>query len=194
MSEVREIVASVYAARTAVLDAVCGLSPEQAAFRLSENDWSTTQILEHLVLAEMSTVSRIWAAAERAQGGEPWQGSLPNQGRSIEEIVAATWQPREQACEPVSPRLGGSLNAWISALRSLQWVLQDLATAIEDVDLGSIVLPNILSGPLDARQRLEFLRLHLQRHLSQINRLKANKAFPRGYVPGAGEEPDTMVR
>ena len=49
----------------------------------------------------------------------------------------------------------------------------------EAVDLTTIVYPHYLSGPLDGRQRLEFLRYHMERHLAQIERVRAHPNFPR---------------
>jgi hypothetical protein len=60
----------------------------------------------------------------------------------------------------------------------LRAVLADLAVQLQEVDLESIVFPHYLSGPLDARQRLEFLRFHMERHLSQIENVKAHPQFP----------------
>jgi hypothetical protein len=61
-------------------------------------------------------------------------------------------------------------------------VLDALGTKLEGADLESIVFPHFLSGPLDARQRLEFLRFHLERHLAQIERVKGSRDFPSGHT------------
>lgn len=93
--------------------------------------------------------------------------------------MAGTWQPKEVAPGIATPHIGGPLEAWISSLRSLRAVLTDLATELEGLDLEAIVFPHYLSGPLDGRQRLEFLRFHMERHLEQIRRLQSHSAFPR---------------
>jgi hypothetical protein len=41
-----------------------------------------------------------------------------------------------------------------------------------------MIFPHFLSGLLDARQRPEFLRLHMDRHLAQIEATTADPAFP----------------
>ena len=179
MSDVQTLIASVRQAREAVLNAVAGLSSAQADYHPSLEEWSITQNIEHLFLAEVSGMTKIWAALDRFRGGERWVGELPNHGRSIEDVVAATWKPKEAAPDICVPRIGGALGAWASALRSLQQVLDQLGSKLDGLDLHAIVFPHFLSGPLDARQRLEFLRFHLERHLAQIERVKASPGFPK---------------
>jgi hypothetical protein len=179
LSEVRQLVDSTERSRAALLELVSGFRGDQAAFRPADGEWSVTEILEHLYLAELSGVTKIWAALEDWRGGHRWDGPLPHRGKTIEEVVSATWQPREVAPPIATPHVGGPLAAWISGLRSLRPVLQDLAAALEGVPLEEVVFPHYLSGPLDARQRLAFLRFHIGRHRAQIERVRAGAGFPR---------------
>ena len=57
-------------------------------------------------------------------------------------------------------------------------VLEQLADALRGVDLAEIIYPHPISGPLDAQQRREFLRFHLDRHRDQIIRVRSHAAFP----------------
>jgi hypothetical protein len=61
-----------------------------------------------------------------------------------------------------------------AALRTLRPLLSDLAAQLEGQKLDDIVFPHALSGPLDARQRLQFLRFHIDRHLGQLQRVRAS--------------------
>ena len=179
MADTQKLIEAVRRAREALLRAAAGLSPAQGDYRPAPDAWSIAHNIEHLFLAEVSGISKIWAALERLRAGERWTGDLPNRGRSIEQIVAATWKPKETAPDICVPRIGGALPAWASALASLQHVLDDLGTQLEGVELEALVFPHFLCGPLDGRQRLEFLRFHLERHLDQIERVKAESGFPR---------------
>ena len=71
-----------------------------------------------------------------------------------------------------------STGSWVSALRSFAPVLRDLGAQLESQPLADIMFPHFLSGPLDARQRLEFLRFHIEQHLQQVQRVRAAPAFP----------------
>ena len=80
---------SVEDARARVLDQVRGLSAPQAAFKPDQNCWSITEIVERLVLAESSGVTKIWAAADGVKSGHPvWAGEHTNSGLSIDDVIA----------------------------------------------------------------------------------------------------------
>ena len=173
-----DLVRSVEDARDAVIEAVRNLRAEQATFKAASDQWSIVENLEHLYLAEISGLTKIWAAARQVRAGVAWAGERPNHGKSIEEVVATTWKAKEIAPDIATPHIGGPLEAWISSLRSLRSVLADLSGELDGLDLEAIVFPHYLSGPLDGRQRLEFLRFHMERHLEQIRRVQANPVFP----------------
>jgi len=173
-----ELVDDVERARDRVIDAVKDLRHDQATFKPSPDTWSIVENVEHLYLAEISGVTKIWAAADQVRSGIEWQDQRPNNGQTIEAVIERTWKAREVAPPIATPHIGGPLSAWISCFRSLRPVLSDLANALGAVDLESIVFPHYLSGPLDGRQRLEFLRFHMERHLAQIEQLKAHPRFP----------------
>jgi hypothetical protein len=116
MFSAQTLIASVQKTREAVLNAVSDLSPVEGDYRPSPHEWSITQNVEHLFLAEVSGVTKIWAALDRFNAGERWTADLPNRGKSIEDVVAATWKPKEAAPDICVPRIGGALPAWAVAL------------------------------------------------------------------------------
>ena len=180
MSQVGQLVLEVEASRRRVLAAVADLSAKQGAFAPPER-WSAAEILEHLVLAETGGANFVWRASTAYREGAPlWTGDSPNRGQSIEEVVERTWEPKETAPESATPRMGGPVQYWAAALAACQPVLDRLGSELEGLDLSAVVYPHFLSGPLDARQRLEFLRFHLDRHLPQIEALKGEPGFPPG--------------
>jgi hypothetical protein len=135
--------------------------------------------VEHLYLAEISGLTKIWAATRQVRAGGAWLDERPNHGKSIEDVIATTWKPKEVAPGIATPHIGGPLEAWISSLASLRSVLADLARELDGLDLEAIVFPHYLSGPLDGRQRLEFLRFHMERHIEQIRRIQSHPAYPK---------------
>jgi hypothetical protein len=178
-TEVQALVDSVERVRSSLLHVVGPLNETQAGFKPLPTEWSVVEICEHLYLAELGGITKVWGAMNAVRAGERWNGDLPNRGKSIEEIIASTWKSKEAAPPVATPHLGGPLAAWVSAIRSLRPVLQDLAIQLEGQQLDAIIYPHFLSGPLDARQRLEFLRYHIERHISQVKRLLTNSAFPK---------------
>jgi hypothetical protein len=65
-----------------------------------------------------------------------------------------------------------SLPYWTAQLRSCEPLLDGLAHHLQDLPLTEVIHPHFLSGPLDALQRLEFIRFHLEHHLPQVRRLR----------------------
>jgi hypothetical protein len=178
MEDAEPLIEHVERARTALLASVSGLSDSQAASRPPAGGWSINEVLEHLYLAEISGVSKIWAALDALKAGSGWTGERPNRGKPIEAIVAATWKEREIAPPIAQPHIGGPLAFWLSATRSLRPVLAELGVHMRNVDLEQVVFPHFLSGPLDGRQRLEFLRFHIERHAAQVERVRGSAGFP----------------
>ena len=178
MTNAATLILSVEKSRAALLNSVAGLSEAQANFRPAEGQWSVVEILEHLYLAEVSGVTKIWAALDGLRAGRVWTEGLPNRGKSIEDVVASTWKAKEVAPPIATPHIGGPLEFWVSATRSLPGILSELGGRLDRVNLEEVVFPHYLSGPLDARQRLDFLRFHIERHADQITRVRTSASFP----------------
>jgi hypothetical protein len=122
-------------------------------------------------LAELSGIAKIWAAHNALGANRGWSDERPNRGKSIESIVAATWKAKEVAPPIVTPHIDGPIQFWLTATRSLRPLLADLGAELRNTNLEDVVFPHFLSGPLDGRQRVAFLRFHLQRHADQIARM-----------------------
>lgn len=180
MNDVSTLIADVQRARRDYLARVGDLSSEQGEFKPTDEDWSIAGITEHLVRAEQAGISLIWSAADGLRRGQPvWSGDPPHRGRTIEDVIARTWQPREVAPEPARPQWGGPLAFWMAALESCAPMVEALAPELEGLDLERVIHPHPISGPLDAGQRLQFLRFHLDRHRAQVDRVRASRGFPQ---------------
>lgn len=170
---------SVAAARHDFIRSASGLTYEQSQFRPSPDSWSITDIVEHMVWAEMGGVNGIWKTLEGIKNNAPiWAGDLVHNGLTIEQIIEKTWKEKEQVPENAKPKWGGSIDYWITLLISCQHLLETLARQLEGHDLTRIIYPHIISGPLNVIQRIEFLRFHLQRHQKQVEGIKMHAGFP----------------
>lgn len=179
VDQLQQLIAAVAHSRQRFLAEIDHLTTAQGAFRGSKTGWSVAEITEHLILAEQGGINLIWKATEGVRTGRPvWAGESPNRGQSIEEVVERTWREREVAPESATPRMGGPIGYWAAALRSCRPLLESLGKELGGLDLSEVIYPHVISGPLDARQRLEFLRFHLDRHRRQVTSLKAHPAFP----------------
>lgn len=175
MKDLKILLSEVYEARQRLLDSVRSASQESLRRKPDAQEWSVTEVIEHLVLAEHAGIRRIWSAADelRTNGGRPQSPSF-NAGLSIEQIVARTWRPKEIAPPNATPSGEGCFEYWVACFKGCDAVLEALGQRLTGVDLEAVVFPHFLCGPLDARQRLEFLRFHIDRHREQMARLLAH--------------------
>lgn len=167
--------ADVERARRDYLAVVAEASPEQGEHKPSPNEWSLAEITEHLVHAEQGGINGMWSAAEAIARRQPhWTGEHVNRGLDIEQIVARTWQEKEIVPKGAGPDWGGPLEFWVIALRANQHLLAAFTTRFAQLGLDpeQVVHPHPISGPLDVRQRFQFLRFHLDRHRAQAERAR----------------------
>ena len=176
--EVAKLVLDAEEARTRVIRSVADLAEHQAAFKISADSWSCSQVVEHLYLAEISGISKIWQAAVDLRAGKTWTGDTPHKGKRIEAIASETMKPKETAPPIATPHIGGPIDFWRSAFLSLAPILAQLGERLQGQPLQDVVFPHYLMGPLDGRQRLEFLRYHMDWHIQQISRVRGHPSFP----------------
>lgn len=173
-SDIRQLLEHVHAARGRVLAEVVSLSDEGGSKKPDESTWNIQEVLEHLVLAERGGYDLICTAAARFRAGDPvWTGPSENDGLPIEAIIDRTWKPKESAPESATPTGQWTASIWASHLRSCDDLLSDLPAVLEGLTPSEVIYPHFLCGPLNAIQRLEFLRFHLDRHLTQIQHLRS---------------------
>ena len=166
-------IARVNETRRRVLDFLDDVSEKQSAFKPAPESWCLQEITEHLTLAEEIGVLFIWRAIETR-----WDGERPHRGLSIEEVVEKTWETKVEAPEPARPRFGGPLAYWCARLAGAETMLAELGRELSGQDLERVIYPHVLSGPLDAGQRIDFLRFHMDRHLGQMAAVRRDPAFP----------------
>ncbi|MFO7526441.1 MAG: DinB family protein [Ignavibacteriaceae bacterium] len=179
MSELKILKQDVITARNNFLESVKELTINQGYFKPSTDFWSAAEITEHLYHAEFGGISSMWKALEGQKAGNPtWKEKHFNAGLTIEEVVEKTWKPKESVPAGAEPRIGGPIIFWRYALESCQYHLDKLTESLEGHNLDTIIYPHPISGPLDVRQRYEFLRFHMDRHKNQVDKLKHHPDFP----------------
>ncbi|CAN5382377.1 hypothetical protein BH23BAC1_BH23BAC1_05240 [soil metagenome] len=179
MNDLENLILKVNTARHQFISAASGLTPKQAYFKPSQEEWSITDNIEHMVWAEQGGINGIWRAIEGIRENNPvWKGENVNKGLSIEKIIENTWQPKEKVPESAKPRWGRPVDYWIVSLQNCQRLLEAMSKALTGLDIEQIIYPHPISGPLNLPQRMEFLRFHLERHQRQIENVKNHPEFP----------------
>lgn len=173
MTQVQLLIDSICESRAQYLSEVNSLTSYQISYKASTDVWNAIEITEHLYWAEQNGLVAIYKTIQaKEEGKSVWEGEPVNQGLSIELIIEKTWKVKEIVPTSAAPRIGGPIELWANYLLSLNVPLKTLTNKLSDEDLTIMTFPHPISGPFDIRQRLEFLRFHIDRHRLQVASLK----------------------
>ena len=163
----------IKSSRIKLLDLVANMSKAEGKIKSSPDQWNMQEVIEHLVLAERGGFDLIYTAAENFRNGEPIiVDENFNEGLSIEDIILNTWQEKEKAPPSATPQGKWSLGIWCAHFKNCDDLLLQLIPILKGLPLEQVIYPHFLCGPLNAIQRLEFIRFHIDRHYIQISALK----------------------
>ncbi len=172
MTTIQKLIQEVATARTQYLEQIADLTEVQAQWKPDPEVWNVIENTEHLFWAEQGGIYGMWKTLYAIREGsfvrtrESIHRDMP-----IEQIIALTWQEKEQVPAVAAPRLGGTLAFWKSSFHSLQEILRAFSEDLQEDELRVQAHPHPISGALDFQQRLEFLRFHIDRHREQVARL-----------------------
>jgi hypothetical protein len=160
-----------------VLDATKGLSEAQWNFKAGPDRWSVAQVMEHIAAAEdFIRVNLVQEKVMTLPAGTP--------GRDVKKIDAAVEamipdrSHKAQAPAPLVPnnRFGspeGSLKHFLESRESTEQFLRSTAGLRDHVmDDGPV-------GKMDGYEFILFIAAHSERHVKQINEVKADPTFPK---------------
>jgi hypothetical protein len=159
-----------------VLDATKGLSEAQWNFKPAPDRWSVAQVMEHIAAAEdFIRVNLVQDKVMTLPAGEP--------GREVKKIDAAVEamvpdrSHKAQAPEPLVPnnRFGspeGSLKHFLASRETTEQFLRSTAGLRNHVMDGPV-------GKMDGYEFILFIAAHCERHVKQINEVKADPRFPK---------------
>jgi len=177
-SKIVKLLAEIKESRARINSEISSLTAVQGAQKKSYDSWSIQEVIEHLVLAERGGYDLICTAAEQFKNHNPvWSGTSENEGLTIEEVIERTWKPKEDAPESAIPKGSWSLSVWVSHFKNCDDLLSDLTVKLKDLPLTQVIYPHFLCGPLNAIQRLEFIRFHIDRHFKQVKSIKDTLGF-----------------
>ena len=170
------------ASRARLLAVVEGLSTEQLDFRPAEGRWSVADCVEHLTVVE----NFVWNSMHRVLEGPPEIAKRAEvQGK--EELILSRVPARVirvKGPEPVMPKRRwpefSELLRQFDAART-----RTLAFASESpAGLQDHFFPHPFLGELDCCQWLLFLGTHCERHVRQMEEVKADPGFPKSLAAG----------
>ncbi len=167
--------------------ATAGLSEAQWRFKATAEGWSIAEIAEHIVLAEDQLYGFVTNKLMKA--ALPSDSKLS--GLTDQQVIAAT---QDRSKKFSANERGLPTGRWSSREEVLKNFEQtrartlDLIKAAPD-DLRYRLAMNPAAGqPIDGFQWLLFASAHCERHLAQIQGVKAEAAYPRSAVEPEGSE------
>lgn len=146
---------------------------DQLNFKPSTDEWSILEVMNHLMMAEGGSVLYV-------------QKKLTNGLADLPEIDAEAGDRFQQLTDymqgenaaPAPPMVTPTFERTTYAATREGWdkIRQDTVTQLErfgEADLHKATYKHLLAGRMTIGQMLGFFRLHFNRHLKQIDRIKA---------------------
>lgn len=159
-----------------VLGATKGLSEAQWNFKPGPDRWSVAQVMEHIAAAEdFIRVDFVQEKVMTLPAGDP--------GRDVKKMDAAVEamipdrSNKARAPEQLVPN-----NRFGSAKSSLKHFLESRETTERFLRLTPGLRDHVMDGPvgkMDGYEFILFIAAHSERHVEQINEVKADPNFPK---------------
>lgn len=164
--------------RSCLLQAVEGLSAEQRTFRTAQDRWSVADCVEHITVVENSIFNTLQQVLQ-APPEPAKKAGVVGQEQIILERVPSRNQ-RVKGPERVMPK--GRWPEFDELCRQFEATRERSVRFAADTqaDLHNHFFPHPLLGQFDCYQWLLFLGMHCERHVRQLEEVKADPAFPRG--------------
>ena len=161
-----------------MLQAVDGLSEEQRIFKPAEDRWSVAGCVEHIILVEGFVLHTIQTTLQAPPEPAEKQAEVRRKDPIVLERVPARIR-RVMGPPAVHPT-----NRWPDfddLLDQFEATRERSVTfaAGTEADLRSHFFPHPFMGDLDCYQWLLFLGLHCERHVRQLEEVKADAGFPQ---------------
>ena len=155
---------------------ISGLSEEQMHFKPSEEKWSVSQCVEHIILTEKLILDLVKIELEKPDNPER-KGELKFKDEELIEVMKNR-SKKAQAREELKPE--GKYSNAEAAMADFNQQRRIALDYIQNTPLENF--RNHISdspfGPIDAYQSMSLIPGHTERHTLQIEEVKADENFP----------------
>lgn len=178
--KLQELVDKISNDRASLLQAVEGLSESQLDHKPAEGQWSITDILHHLALADEANVKLTQIMLKQAE-----EKSLPPDPSPDASVLDCLDQFREPMSKPmkapsrVDPLSHVPAEESLARLKTAREKLLENISKLSAYDLDQLSYPHpVIGQPFAAHQWLLLAGNHEGRHSAQIKRIKTGEGFP----------------
>ncbi|MEN6537536.1 MAG: DinB family protein [Bryobacteraceae bacterium] len=164
---------NLHASRKQFLDSITDLSEAQWKFKPAPDRWSIAEVAEHLILTEGAVFN---IATEKLMKSEAVTGQPPATREQDEEVLARLRDRSKKATasESITPT-----GRWPTPEASATAFKKDRDRSIAYIAGTQDDLRAHRGKTLDAYQYFLLLAGHTERHVAQINEVKADPNYPR---------------
>ncbi len=161
--------------RQLLIDAVAGVTEEQARWKPAPDRWSILEYVEHLAVSDDELVAMIERSLKT-----PAQPETEEQRKAREQKIRETPVPRGVNRAPETLQPGGrfaSLSDAVAAFLAARERTLEYARTTQ-ADLRSHFSPHTVLGPLDGYQWLNGNAHHVETHSAHIREIREMPGFP----------------
>jgi hypothetical protein len=159
-----------------VLDATKGLSEAQWNFKSAPDRWSVAQVMEHIAASEDFIRDGLVKDKVMVSPAGPPDRDVKKIDAAVEAMIPDR-SHKAQAPEPLVPnnRFGspeGSLKHFLASREATEEYLRSTPGLRDHVMDGPV-------GKMDGYEFILFIAAHSERHVKQMNEVKADPNFPK---------------
>jgi uncharacterized damage-inducible protein DinB len=153
-----------------------GLSNEQRSFQPAHDRWSIAECVEHITVVETSVLRSIQQVLQ-----SPPQPERQNEAQGKEQVILERVPARERRVKgPQEAMPQGRWPDFEELIRQFEAARERTMrfSAVTQADLRNHFFPHPFLGLLDCYQWLLFLSAHCERHVRQMEEVKADPGYP----------------
>jgi uncharacterized damage-inducible protein DinB len=160
--------------RDHLLNVLDGLSQEQLNYKSSESSWSIAECTEHITIFENEVFEILEESLELPPNPEGREGLVYSDKELLAHVANRTKKAKtQQEYEPNGKY--GDHNLTVKEFKAKREKHINYISATKD-DLRNHF---VNFGAADTYQIILYMSSHTERHIQQINEVKANKDFPK---------------
>jgi uncharacterized damage-inducible protein DinB len=151
------------------------LTAEQLDFRVKPEAWTVVQVGHHVVQVEQRTADAIKKHRGMRSGKRRLHHRL---GNLLLWLVFKTGLRVKNPVPEVAPDADVDLAQLLEAWERARTDLEEVLSEVKERGLQYAAFKHPVGGPLTVEQALDFLVMHLDHHLRQIERIQRHPEFP----------------
>jgi hypothetical protein len=163
----------LHASRKVVVDSVAGLSQKQLNWKASAEKWSVAEVIEHLAITEDFLFGFY---KQVAAGPADPKGKAAQKDEEFLKSIRSREEKFKAPDQATPKKTFASVEAALAAFKERRDRTIRYVETTQDQDLRQKIVPDF---KMDAYQMFLMIAGHAQRHVAQIDEVKATAGFPK---------------